>query len=347
MALCDAETMRVLVIGGTWFLGRRVVERLYERGDCVLVVHRGRSTPDPWVPVGHLLSDRRDLARHSDEIRAFDPEAVVDAIALTGADVDAVLPALPEVPTVALSSQDVYEAHAGLRSGTTVAAVPLSEDSELRRERYPYRGLGIHEVPDDYEKRDVEERWLARDAVLLRLPLVYGPHDWQRREEAILRRLRAGRSRIPVGAANLLWTRGHVDDLATGVLAALDTRAADGLAVNLGEPQTMPIRWWLEEILRAAGSDAELVRVPDEALPPDLAITAAPAQHLLVSVARAEALLGWAPADPAVRIVESVRWHLEHPPSPPTWSDEDTVADDRALAARHSTSRSRGVSGDA
>jgi len=321
-----------LVIGGTWFLGRRVVERLHERGDEVLVVHRGRSTPEPWISVRHLLCDRHDLARHADQIRGFDPEAIVDAIALTAADVDAVLPVLPEVPTVVLSSQDVYEAHAGLRSGTTVAAVPLSEDSAVRTKRYPYKGLGSSVVPDDYEKLDVEERWLARGAVALRLPLVYGPHDWQRREDVVLRRLRAGRARIPIGAANLLWTRGYVDDLATGVLSALHTRAVDGLAVNLGEPQTMPVRWWLEQIVHAAGSEAELVRVPEQALPPDLALTAAPAQHLLVSVARAQSLLGWAPGDPAARIVDSVRWHLEHPPSEPTWSQDDTAADDAALA---------------
>lgn len=76
----------------------------------------------------------------------------------------------------------------------------------------------------------------------------------------------------------------------------------------------MPIRWF-EQILLEAGSDAELVRASEQALPADLAIAAAPAQHMLVSVARAEALLGWAPADPATRIAESVRWHREHPPS--------------------------------
>jgi nucleoside-diphosphate-sugar epimerase len=324
--------MRVLVIGGTRFVGRRIVERLVERGDEVLVVHRGRSAPQSWVSVRHLLADRRDLIRHADELRAFDPQAVLDTIALTGADVDSVVPVLPEVPTAVLSSQDVYEAHAALRTGLCVAAVPLTEESELRRERYPYQGLGIDGVPDDYEKLDVEERWLARGAVALRLPLVYGEHDWQHREEPILRRLRAGRTSIPIGAANLLWTRGHVDDLATGVLAALNTRAADGLPINLGEPQTMPIRWWLEQILSADASDAELIRVPEHVLPPDLAITAAPAQHLLVSVARAQALLGWAPGEPASRIAQSVQWHLDHVPDGPTWSEEDVRTDEAALA---------------
>ncbi|MGH3693524.1 MAG: NAD-dependent epimerase/dehydratase family protein [Pseudonocardiaceae bacterium] len=328
--------MRVLVPGGTWFLGRRVVERLHERGDSVLVVHRGRSEPEEWIPARHLHTDRRRLADHAAAVAEFAPDAVVDSCPLTGADVDAVLPVLPEVPTVVLSSQDVYAAFTGLRDGREVAAVPITEDSELWSERYPYRGSGIDIVPDDYDKLDVEDRWLRRGAVVLRLPLIYGPHDRQRREEAVLRRLRAHRSHIPIGVGNLLWTRGHVDDLATGILAAIDNRAADGLAVNLGETHTVTVRSWLTQILDAAGGNAELVTVADTMLPPDLAITAAPAQHMLISVARAQHLLDWLPGDPVVRIKESVRWHLDHPPTGITWTDADSARDDSALAvARH------------
>lgn len=328
--------MRVLVLGGTWFLGRRVVERLHARGDEVLVVHRGRAEPPEWDAAGwsavrHLHCDRHDLASHTERLRRFAPEAVVDSCALTGADVDAVAPVLPEVPTVVLSSQDVYQAFTGLRTGRCESPVPVCEDSELRRERYPYRGLDLAAVPEDYDKLDVEDRWLARNAVILRLPLIYGPHDRQRREDLVLRRLRAGRARIPIGAGNLLWTRGYVDDVATGVLAALDSRVADGMAVNLGEPRTLPIRGWIEQILTAAGADVELVRVPDSALPADLALTAAPAQHLLFCVQRAERLLGWAPVEPGRRVAESVRWHLDHPPAEPGWTEADSRADEEAL----------------
>ena len=310
-----------------------MVERLHERGDDVLVVHRGRSVPDPWVPVGRLLPDRRDLGRHANEIAGFAPEAIIDTVALTGSDVDAVLPALPQVPTGVLSSQDVYEAHTGLRTGQSVAAVPLTEDSALRADRYPYRGLGLEVVPDDYDKLDVEERWLARGAVVLRLPLAHGPHDWQHREEPVLRRLRAGRARIPVGAANLLWTRGYVDDLATGVLSALDTRAADGLAVNLGEPQTMPI---------GGGSNRSSTR--QARAPSSCTSQTRPCRPTSRSAPRPPSACShrspaprpcWAGlrGDPATRIAESVRWHLDHPPTEPTWSDDDAAADDAALAA--------------
>lgn len=324
--------MRVLVLGGTWFVGRRIVERLHERGDEVLVVHRGRSAPDPWVPVRQLHTDRHDLVEHADVVRAFAPEAVVDTCAFTAADVDAVLPVLPEVPTVVLSSQDVYQAFTGLNSGRCEAPVPLTEDAELRRERYPYRGAGIAHVPDDYDKLDVEDQWRSRGATVLRLPLVYGPHDWQRREDLVLRRLRAGRTRIPIGAGNLLWTRGYVDDLALGVLAALDTEAARAVTMNLGETQTWPVATWFAQILDAADSDAELVAVPDKVLPAELVLTAAPAQHLVISVARAQAILGWNPGTPGERVAESVRWHLANPPGESTWTEADTAADEAALA---------------
>ena len=109
--------MRILVLGGTGFIGRRVVECLDERGDDVAVSHRGVTEPYQWVSVQHIHADRRELSARQSEIRAFAPEAIVDSNALTGADVDAVTVFLPDVPVVVLSSQDVYQAIAALRAG--------------------------------------------------------------------------------------------------------------------------------------------------------------------------------------------------------------------------------------
>lgn len=176
---------------------------------------------------------------------------------------------------------------------------------------------------------------------MLRLPLVYGPHDEQVREDFVLRRVRAGRRQMPVGAGNLLWTRTHVDDVASAVLAALDTRAADGQPVNLGERTTPTMRVWMEQIIAAASANVELVRVPDEQLPPDLALLGAPGQHLLASTQRAQDLLRWQPPDPAERVAASVQWHLQHPPESP-WSDEDSQADDVALSAAGAAARRPG-----
>lgn len=327
--------MRVLVLGGTTFLGRRVVERLHDRGDEVLVVHRGESEPDGWVPVQHLHTDRADLAGHAAEVADFGADAVLDSRALTLADVQAVLDVVPDVPTVVLSSMDVYEAFEALRTGGTPHPVPVTEDSPVRSERYPYRGQGSA-AGDDYDKLDVEEAWAPRGACVLRLPLVYGPWDAQRREEPVLRRVRAGRARVPVGAGTLLLSRVHVDDAATGVLAALDRPAARGLTLNLAEPTVVPGGVWAQQVLDTAaavtGHRTEPAQVPDEALPDELWLTRTAAQHVVADVTSAREVLGWDPADPAERVAASVRWHLDHPPPTP-WTDEDTAADDAALAA--------------
>lgn len=325
--------MRVLVLGGTGFIGRRVVERLYERGDEVAVVHRGHTEPAGLIPVLHIHSHRHDLKGRADEVRAFHADAIVDSNALTGADVDAVIGVIPDVPSVVLSSQDVYEAITAFRTGRGDIAVPIEEDSELRRERYPYAGRGYTGVPDEYDKLDVEERWLPRGAVVLRLPMVYGPHDDQERESPILRRLAAGRREIPVGVGGLLWTRGHVDDVAGAVLAALDTRAADGLAVNIGEDRVFPIRTWFQQILDAASSSAMLTEVPDEQVPADLSISKSRTQHLLASVQKAHEVLGWRAEDPRLRVEQSVKWHLRNT-RPEPWTADESLSDDRALSAR-------------
>jgi nucleoside-diphosphate-sugar epimerase len=327
--------MKVLVLGGTSFIGRRIVECLSARGDEVAVFHRGLTEPERLVPVRHIHADRHAMSGKAAEVRDFGPDAVLDSNALTGADVDAVTSVLPDVPSVVLSSQDVYQAVAALRRGTCEAAVPLDEQAELRSERHPYAGRGYAGVPDDYDKLDVEERWLPRGAVVLRLPMVYGPHDDQQREAPVLRRVLHGNREVPVGGGALLWTRAHVDDVASAALAALDSRAADGLAVNIGEKRVFPIGTWFRQIADAAHADVSFVTVPDASVPADLSISKNHSQHLLVSVARAHELLDWSASDAPARVRQSVAWHLQYTRFAP-WSDEEQARDAAALRERYS-----------
>jgi nucleoside-diphosphate-sugar epimerase len=323
------DDLRIVVLGGTRFVGRAVVAELAAAGHEVLVVHRGESEPPDLPPVQHAHVDRRDLAALRDALAGFRGDALVDTFALTRADAEAVLAALPrDMRLLVLSSMDVYRAYSALHAGAELDPVPLDESSPLRTERYPYRGQfpGL----DDYEKLDVEEAYLPRGATICRLPMVYGEHDYQRREEFILRRVRAGRQRIPLGTANWLWSRGYVGDTASGIRLALESDAAVGEVLNLCETRTETMGRWAQRILDAAGSAAELVRVPDAALPDDLRLTAAMSQHMLVDAARARTLLGWEPSEPLTTVPHSVRWHLANPPTDPDASFE---ADDRALAA--------------
>lgn len=325
--------VRVVVIGGTRFIGRRITEQLVNRGDEVLIVHRGAAEPENWVPCRHLHVDRKDFGRAADQVRKFAPDAVVDTLAMTRADADAVLPHLPDVPLVMLSSMDVYRAYELAMSGRSGTAVPFGEDAPLRKGRYPHRGTdpgldGYDIDMDRYDKLDVEPLYLQRGGTVLRLGMVYGAGDVQRREEFILRRVRAGRRRIPVGEGTWRWTRVYVGDVAGAALAVLNTPEAHGEVFNLGESTTPTVRDWVGQILAAADHDAVLVPVPAEVLPPDLIMTGRIPQDLLAANDKARRVLGWEPGNQIEAIRRSVRWHLAHPPAHP---DTDFTADDRAL----------------
>ncbi len=335
--------MRICVLGGTRFIGRAIVDALVGADHEVLVVHRGTTEPAGLPDVPHLHADRRALAEGeaATALHRFAPEGVVDCMAIGAADTDDVLGAFPDegLRLVTLSSMDVYRAYGSLHAGVVTDAVPLDETSPVREQRYPYRGQ--QPGMDDYDKLDVEDRVLARGGVIARLPMVTGPHDYQVRQEFVLRRVRHGRRRIPIGAGNALLTHGDVADVADGVVRLLraDDAVVRGEVFNLGEARTPTMRLRAEAVLAAAAAvdpraaEVELVRVPDEALPPDLGITAAIGQHLLVSSTKATERLGWRPGEPGAQLARTVAWHLEHdlPDGHPLASD-DFAADDEALA---------------
>jgi nucleoside-diphosphate-sugar epimerase len=321
--------VRIIVLGGTRFIGRAAVEELSSAGHEMLIVHRGDTEPDGLPRAEHLHSQRSDLHAHRAELAAFKPDAALDCRALTRADAEAALAAVPDgIRLVVISSIDVYRAFGAINEGRETDPVPIDETSPLRPGRYPYRG----KLPglDLYDKLDVEDVYLPRGATSLRLPMVYGEHDYQRREEYVLRRVRAGRTRIPFGGGTWLACRGYVRDIARGIRLALESNVATGEAMNLGAEPTYSIRMWTQMILAAAGAEAELVRVADAVLPPDLEETGTMSQHILASSLKARFLLGWSTSDPRETLGASVRWHLAHPPEKP---DLDLALDDLALSS--------------
>ena len=315
--------MRVIVLGGTRFVGRAITEALTAAGHAVLVAHRGISEPDDFRDVQHLHAERGAWPGHAPVFAAFGADAAVDVSAGYGPDARAALAALPPgIALVALSSVDVYRAYAALHAGIQTDPVPLTEESPLRTTR--------HIDGPKHENLDVEEAYLGAGAAILRLGVVYGEHDYQRRFEPVLRRVRAGRARLPVGGGGFLSSRVYAGDVARAVLTALETGRGAGQCLNIVEDQAASMRLFFEQVSAAAGAGLEFVRVPDEALPPDLRLTGTLSQHLLASPRKAREVLGWqATADPQV-LRRAVAWHLSHPPGDP---DAGFAADDAALAA--------------
>lgn len=327
--------MRTLVLGGTRFIGRALVAELLSAGHTVSVLHRGEHEGDLPPEVAHIHTERSQLGACRDQLSKFSPDVVIDLSAMTAADAEVLDAAIdPAVPLVAVSSVDVYRAFASLYEEVVTDAVPLAEDVPLRTGPPPDRVTmaGWAYKADLYEKLDVERIYLERGATICRLPLVYGEHDYRRREEFVLSRVRAGRDRIPVGASTLLISRGYAPELARGLRLAAE-RGGGGGVFNLAERETATVRLWMEEILAVAGHEAELVRVSEEWLPDDLGFTTEIPQPLLVDSTKAARELGWVHAPWRECVAKSVEWHLANPPDGAHSFEADDAALRRSPAA--------------
>lgn len=331
----------ILVLGGTGFIGRPVVERLHRAGRSVAVFHRGHRGGDLPDEVGRILGDRRALADHAEALQGLGARVVVDVIAYTEAEARALVAALGDAVEriVLVSSQDVYRAYDRFRRAEDgpLEPVPYTEEAPLRDTRYPYRGQAPSKDPwiEQYDKILVEEivRAAPPAGTVLRLPMVHGPGDRQRRTLGYLARMDDERPAILLEEGHAGWrgTRGYVDDVAAGIAAAvLDERAA-GRTYNLGEADPATEAAWVRAIGEAAGWEGEVVAVPSDLWPAARARSYDWRQDLVADTGRVRDELGYAePTPPGEGLERTIAWERdqgrpENAPAP------DYAAEDRLL----------------
>lgn len=339
--------MKILVMGGTGFVGPGVAKLLVEAGHEVAVFHRGSTVADLPPEVERILGDRERLGDYAKEFGRFAPEVVVDVAPMLEGHARAVMEVFGGLAgrVVAISSGDVYRAYGrltGLEPGPP-DPVPLTEDAPLRERLYPYRAEEPRSAgdplrwADDYEKILVERAVMGDPGLpgtVLRFPAVYGPGDGQRRLFPYLKRMDDGRSAIPLGEGTVRWrwTRGYVENVAAAVaLAATDGRAV-GRVYNVGEVEALTEAGWVEAIGEAAGWDGEVVSVPEDRLPAHLSMNLDTDQHLATDASRIREELGYeepVPREEALR--RTVEWERANPPEGVDPGAFDYAAEDAAL----------------
>src|SRR5580692_11214745 len=143
--------MRILVVGGTGFIGARVIERLAPEHD-VTVLHRGKHMPPLPASVRRIAGDRNRLAEHAAELRRWPPDVVLDMISGDEHQARAVVDTFRGIARrlVTVSSMDVYRSYEialGLTAGP-LEPLPLAEDSPLRSILYPYGNRDLSNIFD-------------------------------------------------------------------------------------------------------------------------------------------------------------------------------------------------------
>jgi nucleoside-diphosphate-sugar epimerase len=341
--------MRILVIGGTGFIGPHVLRRLVHRGHEVLCLHRGQTEADLPSEVVHLHADRERLADVRPELSTFAPEVVLDTRPMTEDQARILIKTLLGIArrVVALSSGEVYRAY-GLIHGTETGPtepVSIAEDAPLRQRLFPYRGetLRAKDDPmrwvDDYDKILVERVVLGEPnlpGTVLRLPMVYGPGDDSHRLFPYLKRMDDGRPAILLEEvqAHWRWARGCVEDIAEAVVSCVVDDRAAGRVYNVSEPLALTEAEWVREIGLVFGWRGEVVAVPGDRLPPRLRMPGNFGQHLTYDTTRIREELGYTERlTRAEAIRRTVDWELSHVPGQIDPAAYDYSAEDAVLAA--------------
>src|SRR2546427_2610016 len=101
--------MRILVIGGTRFIGPPVVRFLNEQNHDITLFHRGQTHTHLPDGVKEILDDRRSLSASADELRRLAPDIVLDLIPFTEQDAQELMNTFSGIArrVIAISSQDV------------------------------------------------------------------------------------------------------------------------------------------------------------------------------------------------------------------------------------------------
>jgi NADH dehydrogenase len=241
--------MRIVVAGGTGFIGRPVVDRLLEDGkDTVVVTSRDPDRHDPWA--GRVTL-----------VQAFAGDAVSMGKAFMHADVVVQAVQFPNHPVEDPSKGRTYMEVDGL--GTVVAARTAKKLGVRRFVYLSGAGAGQGRPQPWFRAKDMAEaaiRESGMEHVILRPSWIYGPGDhsmnrfvWFCRHLPVVPVI--GNGKTPVYPA-------YVKDVARCVVEAARREDAKSEALELGGPERLTMDDVIRRIQAVLGQRRPLLHHP-------------------------------------------------------------------------------------
>jgi len=283
---------KILMLGGTRFIGVYLARMLVEQGHEVTLLTRGKSPITAQVPddtdesyakyaaaVKHIACDRKDTEAMKAALAGQGFQVVYDMNGREAEDAEPILDAIPDMEQyIFCSSAGVY-----MKSDQ----MPHREEDEVD---YASRHKGKLNTETLLAKRGV-------NFTSIRPVYIYGPLNYNPVEEWFFHRIAAGRP-IPVPNSGIQITQlGHVKDLAVAFLKVLGNPKAKNQVYNISGERFVTFDGIAKACAEAAGApEPKLVHYN----PKDFDFGKAKAfpmrdQHFFASIDKAKAELDWEP----------------------------------------------------
>ncbi|MFW9924789.1 MAG: NAD-dependent epimerase/dehydratase family protein [Candidatus Thorarchaeota archaeon] len=230
--------MNVLVIGGSRFSGRKILQILDEKGHDITVINRGVAEESTGIPflknlkyqypskikVIHL--DRKNHEQIKDKLRNNDFEAIIDTCAFNERDIQSIINIASDKLEhyIFTSTGSVYDDNQEIQ--------PISEDAPLGSE------ADDDPVPYSRDKRRAESilrknfKETGFPFTIIRPTYIYGPYNYIYREAYFFDRIIDGKTIFMPGNGEYLLDFVHAFDVAWLLTIPLENKKAIGNAYN-------------------------------------------------------------------------------------------------------------------
>lgn len=243
---------KVLVLGGSYFVGRKIVEYLYKMGFDVSVLNRGtRQVPVPGVE--QIICDRNNVDSMRAGLKDQKFDYVIDVSWQDLSWVKNTCEALPFQTVrkfVFISSSAVYDIDS--------LKIPFQEDITLGENKY-WTDYGKGKIDaENYYSNFL--RTTSTDLIILRPPYIYGEYNYAQRESLIFRQLVEDKPvAIPKSNPQLQFL--YTEDLADIIFCLWNSSLPNIYIANVGNQMSVTSREWIEACAQEVGKTPEIIEI--------------------------------------------------------------------------------------
>jgi nucleoside-diphosphate-sugar epimerase len=305
--------MRILLTGGTRFLGPCIVKELVNKGHTVTVVNRG-ITPAKLPPeVKKVKGDKEKRKEFKKILEQLDYEAVIDTI-LNTEDLGWIIAMIKDKITHFI------------HCGTTGVYAPMKKIPALEEDKNldppTYLGYFAEKLRQDkllielYEEENFP-------VTILRCSYIYGPGDipldiWGSRNIGFFKRLRESKTIAIPNDGRALLQPCYVEDIASAFALVLENKDSIGQIYNISSSRAVTLNEYAKLTAKILDSKSSFIHIPVEHLVnlfkdngqkiilPNLLFLC---EHMCVDISKAVQELGYSPQVPLeVGMKRNIEW---------------------------------------
>lgn len=247
--------MKILVLGGNRFFGKKLVGHLAEAGHDVMVLNRQNLDDGFGERVRRLKCDRTDKAALARAVDSTHWDLVYDQICYEAKD--------------ARAACEIFEGHTPRYIFTSSLSV-YGEGAGLKESDFDWRQFDAGpdvEASKNYPqaKRQCEREFFSRASfavTAIRFPIVTGPDDYTKRLKWHVDRVAAGQP-IYLPAISAKMSMIHSDDAGLTLAKLAASPRVQG-PLNVCSPEPIALRDLISQIETLTGRKADLVSAPTD-----------------------------------------------------------------------------------